>query len=364
MKKLILTLVSAMALLPAISRETPDNFNKSIFRKVPYTSFANSAIAEKNIALTKELFPGWTAFTDTHSGELLDAYGTAVYCNGNNIGSKAENTLNLLTRLGINPAEWKRTKEQQGIKADHVNYTRSISGHRVMFSKLGLRFSKDGMLTRVQLRAYGMPAFTAPALSRAAVEGSNYETADIPGITILSKKVNDWIWFPVPTEKGYSLHPAWEVIVNATVSGAVPLKLRCYIDGQNGELLYRTNDVKEIFDVTVKGSVYKTSILNPPTDEPLENLIVYGPSAQYITNNLGYVNDPFLSLPAATTFTLEGKWSVVVDDPTSQVPTFNQKYYCYRRHVCYSGIYPARQCVLPCKQGARFYEILFHPFIY
>jgi hypothetical protein len=97
-----------------------------------------------------------------------------------------------------------------------------------------------------------------------------------------------------------------------------------YIDATNGDLLYRTNEVKETgYDLHVKGVVYKNGTTNPATLEPLTDLDLNIGTTTYFTDTAGYYTDPSLLLPLTTNIPLKGKWSVVIDSSTGTIPTFS-----------------------------------------
>ena len=73
-------------------------------------------------------------------------------------------------------------------------------------------------------------------------------TKDLTDVTITSSNIDhNWSWFPIPSAKGYELHPAWHFKITGKIPGSIPLKLTGYIDAINGALLYRTNEVKTTF---------------------------------------------------------------------------------------------------------------------
>jgi hypothetical protein len=323
MKKLILSISLAMLAFGAVAQSHQHNYNKSVFYEIKPNARAHNETA---VAAAKAKFPGWSVFTDKYSGEPTDIYGKSVAVPGTTLKEKGSYVLaNMLP--GIIATEWVMTKAHTASKADYVNYTRRVEGHDVKFSSISLRFGKDGKLVRAQVKAYGNQLKNNVSVPASGAEQSRELTADIEGIQVKSQKAKpDWVWFPVPVAGGYELHPAWHVVVDGKTDadGSVPLLLNCFVDATNGKLLYRNNSVKEAFDVTVKGNVYKTSILNPATQEPLPNLLVSPGFTSLYTDANGVASSPAVNIPVNTNFRLEGLWSMVFDDPSGLVPEASQ----------------------------------------
>jgi hypothetical protein len=134
---------------------------------------------------------------------------------------------------------------------------------------------------------------------------------EVNGVTVTKNEVAaDWLWFPVPTDNGYELHPAWHVSVEGTEEGGHPVMLSGYVDATNGELLYRTNKIETATDITVKGTVYSTNTVTPATLEPLGNLKVVLNSTTGNLDGNGFISNASNNVTAD--FILEGRWSKVI----------------------------------------------------
>jgi hypothetical protein len=306
----------------ANAKEKKKSYEKSVFSN--YQSLpANTPAIEKTKAKAADAFPGWTATTDKVNGSITDLYGKSITLAGTTNKDKAAGYIaQRLKDFGFKPGEWLFTTAPSAPKADYVNYTQSIGSHKVIFSKLSFRFTKDGNLSRIEAKNYGSPVpGTAPTISKN--DALALALKDIDGVNITESAIeNDWVWFPIPSANKYTLHPAWKFRIKGKVPGSIPANLSGYVDALTGEILYRTNEVRETgYDLSVKGMVYKNNTVTPATLEPLSDLtLVIAGIPAYITDASGRYVDPFLLTPAATDIPLSGLWSEVIDDPTSTTP--------------------------------------------
>ena len=308
----------AVSATRSFAKDHRQPYNVSVFRSYS-TIPANTQAAAATRSKAQYLFPGWTVSTDKISGNFNDVYGQPVPMPGATPAEKAHTLLQQrLAALNIDATEWQLVSDKTSPKAHYANYRQVVDGHAVVFSWLSFRFTLSGDLARIQAHNYGSPnAALSPILT--ATQALAHATAHLDGATISkSTTAADWVWFPIPSANGYTLHPAWGFSITATAAGTVPLHLSGYVDAIDGTILYRTNDVKETagYDLTVKGMVYKNGTLNPATLEPLCDLTVNAGFTSYITDTAGFVSDALLSLPVSTEIPLQGSWSTVLDNST------------------------------------------------
>ena len=319
MATLLLSTLSP-ALLEAKGKKTYNISAFSVYQSLP-VNHAGAGNTQKQVAAQ---FPGWVVTTDKVNGMFTDIYGTPFSLPGSTTIDKATGCMtSQLSSLGINAAEWVKVSEVTAPKADYANFRQQVNGHDVVFSRLSFRFTKSGMLARIQMKNYGTPdASLEPVLSAGAAKTAVAKS--IAGVSISKTTIEDnWVWFPVPHAGGYTLQPAWHFHLNGTAQGSVPLKLNGYIDAITGEVLYQTNDVKETaFDVTIKGMVYPNGTLMPASLEPLPDLWVYNGADTVLTDTAGLGTSAFWTLPFTPSIPLAGKWSTVIDSITGQIPDF------------------------------------------
>lgn len=323
MKHILPTLTLAALTTVSFAREHTLNVNRSVFSGSEKIAW-NAELAKPYIDKAKSQFPGWAVMTDRRSGLVTNLYGDAMTIPGATPLQRAQYCMSgKLKEAGIMAGDWQLTRDADGPRAHFVDYQQYFSGHKVAGSRLGFRFTKDGRLTHIKVNTYGTPQVAGPSLTNQDAIAATVTTADINGVVISSKTTEkDWVWFPVPNGNKYELHPAWVVLVEAKVDNSIPLELKCYVDATDGKLLYRTNEVKEAVDVTVKGDVNVTGV-SPISLEPLPNLLVMFGFGTYYTNINGFTSESAFN-SASTGFTLAGRWSTVYDDNTFTTPSFTQ----------------------------------------
>lgn len=289
------------------------DYNFSIFTGSEMAPIKNAGVRAETIQAAKASFPGWMISVDKLSGAFTDLYGKSMPVAGATRVEKADQLFGMLQQLGIEKTEWQRVNERDAGHAQYVHYIRTVNGRQVVFANLSFKFTPGGELVRIKANAYGQPMANAQAsLSKADVLAANAIMQDVHGMQVTATGADDnWVWFPVPSDKGYELHPAWRVTAQGTGKDGMPADLYAYIDATNGELLYRDNNVKSDVEIKVVGSVYKTNTLNPATDEPLPNLdVLVGTTAMQLDPN-GEITLP--GTTATVTLSLSGKWSIARD---------------------------------------------------
>jgi|GEM_PF-588763 len=328
MKKSIVALgLAALVSTGALAHK--HDFGVSVYDDYSRLPFAGKLVASNNQKLVQSMFPGFHATTDKLSGMPRDIYGKTLAVPGNSLTEKSQYLLNnQLRQFELVAADWKQTNTVNAPHAGYTHYKQYINGREVVFSQLSFRFTKDGMLQRAVIKTYGQPqSGTAPTLTQGDVLAGKGMNDDLKGINVNNKTVgNDWVWFPIPTQHGYVLHPAWPFTVTGTDKDdeAMPVQLTGYIDATDGSVLYRNDEVKDEVNIKVVGSVYKDNFVTPATLEPLPNLAITVGTLGY-TNDTGlYVNNLLLP-PQTATIALQGRWvNVKTPSPSSVTPSFNQ----------------------------------------
>lgn len=310
MKSKLFAFGLAIAALPAFAQEHVDNYNRSAFSNVRNLGSPATEVLLNNRNLLQQQFPAMTASFDKLNGSLTDLFGQPAVIPGSALTDKAQYCFaNQLAALGINAAQWQMVRNKTAPHASFLGYTQSINGRKVVFSSISFRFTPDGKLQRLKMRYYGSVPGVSPVLSAEDVKASIAN--DLMDVSITEKTVDaNWAWFPVPSAQGYTLRPAYAFVVKGQGKN-LPLELTGYADAVSGEILYRSNEVKETLDRTIKGTVYSQNPLVPATDEPLANLrVIVGLDSGY-TDELGLYSNPNAFTPDIATVRLEGKWSRV-----------------------------------------------------
>jgi hypothetical protein len=325
MKRIFLAAGLLTLINPAFAQhKNGQEYDKSVFRG--FSAKSNREAIKETNKNAMAAFPQWGITVDKANGNIKDIYGPAMTLPGNTLEQKAQSCVhNQLSKLNVKGGEWVIQKTTQNEVGGYVTYHQNIDGHKVAFSKMKFNFTTDGRLKRLQMSNYGTPQnYTSPVLT--AGEAQTAAQQEMNGAVVTSNIVNnDWVWFPVPTENGYDLHPSYAFNIIGTDVNKEAMLLRGYVDGITGEVLYRVNDVKFDYDVTVKGTVKPDGFASTPTLLPLANLKITVNSTNYYTDALGFYSNNTINVPQNTIFTLAGKWSVVKDVPSSvTAPTQSQ----------------------------------------
>lgn len=298
----------------AHENEEGKSLNYSVFSSYRSLKGTKAQQAYSTQQYAKTMLPGWSAVTDKLTGNFRDMYGPAASIPGAANMDKVQWMMKTkLAPLGVQTAEWALTRNAALPHASYVDFEQVLAGHKVVFSSLSFRFTPDGRLQRVKMSNFGSEnADMQPVLTANDVLNGNSIKDGMNGMGIQQKEVNaDWVWFPVPSERGYALRPAWEYTMSGTGAEEMPFELTGYVDAISGELLYRSNSVNETFEVTVKGSIYMASPTQPVVEEPIMDMRLNVAGNNYVTDTNGTINIPSVSAPASVTFNVAGPWSVV-----------------------------------------------------
>jgi Zn-dependent metalloprotease len=315
MKSKLLAFGLVIIALPSFAQDHTDSYNYSAFSHFHLIQPTTGRSTNEIQASIQQHFPAWKVSLDKLNGNFRDIYGDALTVPGNSIADKAAYCFDhLLSSTGLNKNDWNVNRNTNSPKASYIGFEQSFNGHKVAFSSLSFRFTTDGRLQRIQNRSYGAPgtANTTPTISRedaAIIATQDITDANITG----SETATEWVWFPVPSAQGYILHPSWQFTVTGTTKNNLPLKLNGYVDGITGKVVYRSNQVKETVDQTIKGEVFKENPTLPATFEPLANLQVNVNGTNYFTDANGLFTDAAMNLPIVSTVSLQGTWSTVTD---------------------------------------------------
>lgn len=316
MKKLV-TALCLMALglnVQAGEHEHAEDYRYSIFQEHRFDRTSDQQKILNTQQNAREFMPGWNATVDMRSGDLHDMYGPVATVPGSTLVEKAQALMaGKLTTFGIEAAEWQMTRNTELDHAGFVDYKQVIDGKEVVFSRLSFRFTENGELQRVLADLYGKVEKDMVAqLTEADALNTEALTTDLQGLVLHSKKIIRQVWFPKPISNGYQLRPAWEFYATGLGEHEMPFDLTGYIDAITGELLYRTNEVTDAFDVTVQGRVYLTTPLAPTQDVAMPHMTVRIGGNNYTTDVNGYVNVANENAPVSVSYRLEGDFVDVV----------------------------------------------------
>lgn len=328
MRKISTVLLSVMcAGLSAFAHEGEGNtgLNFSVYRNYSHMKFGNPEKMAQTQQQARQFLPGWNATTDKLNGTFTDMYGPAAQVQGSTNMEKAQILMKgKLAAMGVNADEWVNFRDVQVEHASFVDFSRVVEGHEVVFSNLSFRFTPDGRLQRVKMKNHGQPEpDMVPALTADDVLKGSAINTGLTGKVIGDKTVEkNWVWFPIPTAKGYTIHPAWRFRVTGIGMYEMPFDLTGYIDAVTGELLYRSNSVNETFEVTVKANVHLSTPVAPTTEVLMSDMRVEIGGNNYTTDDTGFLSVGSVTNPSTVTYAVRGPWSRV--RVSGSTPDFDQ----------------------------------------
>lgn len=306
-------------------QHTGNQFGVSVFANSQYLNPTNRADAGMQAKLSGK-FPGWIITTDRWTGGFKDLNGAPIAIAGANPEEKARNLMtNQLSVAGINASEWVLENKQTTEKGiNYLYFYQQVDGRKVAFTKMHFRFTADGKIARINMKGYGTPdASLKPII--ASAKALEIAVSELDGAVVSSQKIEDLEWFPIPSENGYTLHPAYRFSVEGKVqeSGSVPLNLQGYVDAISGALLYRDNETKDASDLKIVGSIFTDGYTKPTKVVGLPYVTTKVGATTILANDTGLVSSAF-ALPTTFNVSLEGKWSTVKSIPDANAtPSFS-----------------------------------------
>ncbi len=271
----------------------------------------------------------WKQFTMKHVGWLVEyneenkkphrAYGKSIATTGSTYESCATNFItNELGLFNIPVEDLYVSGKSLSPKHCYINYGQSYNGVKVLFSRLVIKMTKDRRVVMFGADVYdniniSINPTLSPQQALAAAQVGIDET-------ILSSEVNvDLFVLPIPEFRKYKYHLVYEVMVEA-IGGDIPSSYRTWVDAENGEVLYRDNQVKfhappappppAPMEVDVTATIYPTYSYNPTATGLLANMRIRINNVNYYTDSNGHLTT---GITTATNgqFFLDGLWADV-----------------------------------------------------
>ncbi len=253
----------------------------------------------------------WSVMFDESSMLPKVAYGTPVYLPGADAAGVAMTFINdRLKSFSVNSGELAFISITESSKYKYVNYSQKYNGLDVLFSYVQIKMNKDHSVNLFRMSYYpGINIGTTPVLSAAAASAA--ATNGVDQITSVNVS-NDLKLLPVPSYHQYNYHLVYEVMVKTMGFDNVPKHYYTLVDANNGEVLYRHNQVYHIAntDVNMSGTIYTTHPYDPTSVEPLPNMKIVVNGTTYYTDSVGYLGLTNTTAVNAN-ISLEGKWSRV-----------------------------------------------------
>lgn len=275
--------------------------------------------------------PAWQGFLNAHgtwyaefnegNGKPHRAYGKPVPTTGANALERAQSFIaGELGGFGIPSGDLSLMGVSPSAKHTYVHFKQYHDGLEVLFSHLMVKLDGSGRAIGFGADVYDAIAVnTVPSLSIA--DAPVIASQGLTGITGTSVESAPRI-LPVPDGRGTDFHLVYEVTVN-TMNGVMPGRYRCLVDAHDGELLYRSDLVREhrpegtrtaapppATDVSLTANVYEFHPYIPAVNMPLAHVEVDINGTTYNTDMNGFAMSPDPG-PLSATFRLQGLWSTV-----------------------------------------------------
>lgn len=249
------------------------------------------------------------------------AYGKPIQVTGENPATAAMNFIETkLTDWNLPLQDLKFQTQNFSGKYYNVFYTQSYFGLEVINSKVFVKLTKDYKVIAWGTDVYSIDICTTPTLTEnSAIEKAKAGIVDvITDVTTPVLKV-----LPVAEGRNVISHLVYEFVVSTMNEINIPSKYYTLVDANNGEILYRHNEVsfsKPLnSDVNVVANVFESNPYIPSVIKPLRNLkVVEGANTSY-TDSLGNVSIIGTN-PISATFSLEGLWCKTVTNQTLVSP--------------------------------------------
>lgn len=268
----------------------------------------NSQIAWRNF-ISK--YPSWGARFGRFTKLPHRAAGKAIVFSGGGNDPVAKAKAFMSQELGafkIPLDELQSTRNYNDGKYINVDFKQIHQGKEILWSNVNVRFTQDLKIVGFTLDCYRnisdativLDANTAKHFAESAINTTIVNT-DVDPSTKL---------FPLPTDKGFEMRPAYAVTVHTQDDKTTPGSYKTYVDAITGDILYRQNDVKH-FGFKVKGDLYLTNLYGPMGNHPLKYLKVVQGGNTYYSDVNGVVTLAGAG-PWNPTLSLEGKWCKIV----------------------------------------------------
>lgn len=189
-----------------------------------------------------------------------------------------------------------------------VEFKQFHENKEVLWSRIMVRFTHDLKIMMFGLDYYrNITDYQITITPNDAIQAAEKSLST----TVLNSDVSSSMkLFPLPADQGLQLRPVYEIEVNTQDDQVTPGKYLVYVDAVNGQILYRTNRVKEI-GFTMKANAYPSNLFSPIANLPLPHLKVVQGSTTYYTDANGYVALPSAG-PWNATPSLQGRWCKIV----------------------------------------------------
>lgn len=262
---------------------------------------------------------GWKVVFDERSSMPHRAYGNGILLTGS--GDPAAKALQFIndemSSFNIATDQLVLRSAHASAKYYYVDFYQKYDGIEVLNSRVTVRFTKDNkvvlfgadVFNNIQIST--TPSLPSSVIASYAAGGIGYQvtaTAVTPGVKVL----------PVPAGDTYTYRLVYEATVSCNNTEGYPARYYTLVDANNGEVLYRSNQVCNFDDeLLVQATVADPNPWEPDVVRNLPDLKVTIAGTDYYTDSTGILLLGSIALPVNSTIALAGKWSTVVSGNSS-----------------------------------------------
>ncbi|MCY7409803.1 MAG: M36 family metallopeptidase, partial [Chitinophagales bacterium] len=264
---------------------------------------------------------GWKPIFDERSGMPHRAYGSGIQLTGS--GDAASKALNFIktemSSFNINTENLVLRNSMQS-KYNYVDFYQTYLGLEVLNSRVTVRSTKQDQVILFGADVYNdIQISTNPQLSSEVI--SNYAVSGIDYV-ITGFTVNPLLKvLPVPADGKFDYRLVYEVTVSATDFDNFPSRYYTLVDANNGEVLYRHNEVAHSADVAIRSTVsINPTVPTTTVNIPYARVKVSG--VDYYTDVNGNVTISSVTSPTTATVYIQGTWSKVFKGNSNTVKSF------------------------------------------
>ncbi|MCB0785767.1 MAG: hypothetical protein KDC02_16380 [Flavobacteriales bacterium] len=320
MNKTLGLLVAAFCAIPAVNATSGDR------PPAKEVTFIDASHRAPDLLWQQELRdrPEWQSFKARNGAWYVEyneashtphrAYGKPIPVAGATPEDRATNFLQTELSGFPLPVEGLELKAvQETSKYTYVRYGQRHAGLEVLFGQFMVKLDQQGRVVGFGADVYrDIDLGTTPAIG--AGDAAAAAQAGLSGI-VDTEVDSDLRVLPVPVYRGAEHHLVYQVTVH-TQEAEQPGRYLCWVDANDGELLYRQNFVVNHApppvnaEVSLTGNVYEDNPYVPAVNRPMTHAEVIVNGQTFHTDEQGLVNTGIVG-PVTGTFRLEGLWSSV-----------------------------------------------------
>lgn len=268
--------------------------------------------------------PAWKNFRNQHgmwyvtfneeNAKPHRAYGKPIpMSNSGDAVSTALNFINThLKEFNVPVKELNLISNIRSAKYHQVHFNQVHDNLEVLFSRSSIKLTPAYEVVMYSLDVYNdIDISTNPSISLASANA--FASAGVSDVTSIENGALKIL--PVPSYRKNVYHLVYEIMVKNRNADGIPAHYYTLVDANNGEILYRHNEVSHVAGsggttINASGTVLENGFLNPSSVEGLPYLKMTENGNTHYADDLG-VFTLSLTGPVTGNFTLEGLYCEV-----------------------------------------------------